>query len=100
MSEITELHDIRAAAEGVLERARHDAGYLASLRDDPVAVLRQAGLSDAGAQRIGLEEWGYGDDTEGFLKPYGGPPQPICKLTCDRYTCWASLCDSVPLTSG
>jgi hypothetical protein len=90
MSEDEELAQVRSIAESVLARAREDEGYLTSLREDPVAALQAAGLDEAAARSIGLDEWKYGDEeVEGFA---------ICKHTCDRYSCKLTVCGYVPFT--
>lgn len=92
MSDDQELAQVRATAESVLERARNDETYLASLREDPVAALQAAGLSEADASQIGLDEWQYGEeDAAGFAKR-------DCRMTCDRWTCSLTLCGYVPIT--
>ena len=73
MSSDEELAQKRAITEGVLTKARTDAGYLASLRDDPISVLTSAGLDVTSAQE--LNEL-VSPDTTGFRQ-------------CDRVTCIA-----------
>lgn len=90
MSDDQELAQIRSTAESVLDRARNDEGFLASLRNDPVGALQAAGLSDGDAKQIGLDEWRYGDDAEGFQK---------CTWTCDRWSCKATICGNVPYSN-
>lgn len=90
MSDDQELTLIRATAESVLDRARNDEAFLTSLRNDPVAALAAAGLSDADAGQIGLDEWKLGEDTEGF-RP--------CTWTCDRWSCKASFCGNIPYSN-
>ena len=92
----SELENIRATAEAILERARKDEAYKAELVQDPVATLVAAGLSDEAANKVGLDEWNYGDepDTHGFMRrPRSGP------MTCDGFTCWVTWCGLVPATN-
>lgn len=91
MSADNELDQIRAAAEGVLERARNDEAYRASLVEDPVSALVAAGVPQDAAERIGLNDWrDENAETEGFQRWNG----------CDRWTCVVSICPNIPYTNA
>jgi hypothetical protein len=84
---------IRAIADQVLTRARRDAAYLASLRANPVAILRAAGLNEADARTVGLDEW--------YLTGDGGRrgrTTATCRWTDGTVGCAASRCSYVPVT--
>jgi len=91
MTDNAELDQIRAAAESVLEQARNDEGFRASLVEDPVSALVAAGVPQDAAERIGLNDWrDENAETEGFQKWNG----------CDRWTCVVSLCPNIPFTNS
>lgn len=92
MSEEASIDQIRTAAEGVLERARSDEGYRASVIADPVAALAAAGVPADAAEHIGIGEWADANaDAQGFMRGSGA---------CDRWTCIISICPNIPYTQG
>jgi len=81
------FNEIRVAAQSVLDRAKAEPDFLATLTANPVETLQSAGfaLEDARefSQELGTAE------VEGYAR---------CVMTCDRWTCIISLCNYVPIT--
>jgi len=89
MADQHDLDQLRTATEAVLEHARNDETYCATLLADPVAALSAAGVPADAAEHIAGHEFGAADDdTSGFMKSSG----------CDGLTCCITICSNVPFT--
>jgi hypothetical protein len=84
-SDQSALDTIRGQAHDILDRARHDAEFLAQLQAEPQATLRSAGFPDDGVIDFGLEV-GEADEVRGYYM-------------CDRISCIISWCYYIPLTN-
>ena len=96
MAEELSVEVARALVEQVLEWARGDETYLASLRDDPVGVLQSAGLPESAANHVATDEFEL-VDVQGHMKGGGGCPR--FTYMCDGFSCLVSICHMVPNTN-
>ena len=96
MADELSTDEARALVEQVLEQARGDEAFLASLREDPVGVLQTAGLPESAANHVATDELQLAD-VQGLMKGGGGCPR--FTYMCDGFTCLVSICHMVPNTN-
>jgi hypothetical protein len=74
---MTQVEQIRAQVQQVLDHARADSAYFAQLRDTPEATLVAAGVPAEATPDL-IAELAGGDEVSGYMR-------------CDRYTCFFDL---------
>src|SRR5207237_9831051 len=70
---MTQLDDIRAQVQEVLDRAQADSAYFEQLKNDPQATLVAAGVPAEATPDL-IAELAGEDEVSGYMR-------------CDRYTC-------------